>query len=56
MTVTVLPVDPQTLSGGSTDAAPVNDVITDLTIEQSAPRTLSQPEPVPLDAVAEDVQ
>lgn len=40
LSITILPVDPKTLSGGSTDAEPVNDVIGDLVIEESAPRTL----------------
>ena len=56
LSITVLPVDPQTLSGGSTDAEPVNDVIGDLVIEKSAPRTLEQPEPATIVEVAENVK
>lgn len=54
-TITILPIDPQSLSGGSTDAEPVNDVIGDLDIEPSTPITLEMPEAPTIADVADTV-
>lgn len=44
--VTILPVDPESLSGGVANSdAPVSDVIGDLDIASNTPRTVSMPEP-----------